>query len=135
MGVLTHPNDTSFKVGNNVNIMNAKCNSEDLLKKRSNEWIENSAKTNNQTILSDLDKEYSLKNNRISVIEKAVTKDDKKRYYKFKPIYENSEYSDLYFYEQALNDAGVDTNSDNEDISDDETSEDDDLLKMLEGME
>ena len=43
--------------------------------------------------------------------------------------------SDLYFYEQALNDAGVDTNSDNEDISDDETSEDDDLLKMLEGME
>ena len=43
--------------------------------------------------------------------------------------------SDLYFYEQALNDAGVDTNSDNEDIFDDETSEDDDLLKMLEGME
>ena len=43
--------------------------------------------------------------------------------------------SDLYFYEQALNDAGVDTNSYNEDISDDETSEDDDLLKMLEGME
>ena len=43
--------------------------------------------------------------------------------------------SDLYFYEQALNDAGVDTNSDNENISDDETSEDDDLLKMLEGME
>ena len=43
--------------------------------------------------------------------------------------------SDLYFYEQALNDAGVNTSSDNEDISDDETSEDDDLLKMLEGME
>lgn len=43
--------------------------------------------------------------------------------------------SDLYFYEQALNDAGVDTNSDSEDSSDDETSEDDDLLKMLEGME
>lgn len=83
LGALTHPNDTSFKVGNNVNIMNAKCNSEDLLKKRSNEWLENSAKTNNQTILSDLDKEYSLKNNQISVIEKAVTKDDKKRYYKF----------------------------------------------------
>lgn len=43
--------------------------------------------------------------------------------------------SDLYFYEQALNDAGVDTSSDSEDSSDDETSEDDDLLKMLEGME
>lgn len=43
--------------------------------------------------------------------------------------------SDLYFYEQALNDAGVDTSSESEDNSDDETSEDDDLLKMLEGME
>ena len=42
--------------------------------------------------------------------------------------------SDLYFYEQALNDAGVDTETDNEESSD-ETSEDDDLLKMLEGME
>ena len=43
--------------------------------------------------------------------------------------------SDLYFYEQALNDAGVDTNSESEGSSDDEASEDDDLLKMLEGME
>lgn len=43
--------------------------------------------------------------------------------------------SDLYFYEQALNDAGVDTSSDSEDSSDNETSEDDDLLKMLEGIE
>ena len=42
--------------------------------------------------------------------------------------------SDLYFYEQALNDAGVDTETDNEETSDD-ASEDDDLLKMLEGME
>ena len=42
--------------------------------------------------------------------------------------------SDLYFYEQALNDAGVDTETDNKESSD-ETSEDDDLLKMLEGME
>ena len=43
--------------------------------------------------------------------------------------------SDLYFYEQALNDAGVDTSSESEGNSDDEASEDDDLLKMLEGME
>lgn len=43
--------------------------------------------------------------------------------------------SDLYFYEQALNDAGVNTSSDSGDSSDDETSEDDDLLKMLEGIE
>lgn len=42
--------------------------------------------------------------------------------------------SDLYFYEQALNDAGVDTETDNKGTSD-EASEDDDLLKMLEGME
>ena len=43
--------------------------------------------------------------------------------------------SDLYFYEQALNDAGVDTSSESEGNSDDEASEDDDLLRMLEGME
>ena len=43
--------------------------------------------------------------------------------------------SDLYFYEQALNDAGIDTSSESEGSSDDEASEDDDLLKMLEGME
>ena len=43
--------------------------------------------------------------------------------------------SDLYFYEQALNDAGIDTSSEREGNSDDEASEDDDLLKMLEGME
>lgn len=41
--------------------------------------------------------------------------------------------SDLYFYEQALNDAGVDTETDNKETSD-ASSEDDDLLKMLEGM-
>ena len=43
--------------------------------------------------------------------------------------------SDLYFYEQALNDAGIDTSSESEGNYDDEASEDDDLLKMLEGME
>ena len=43
--------------------------------------------------------------------------------------------SDLYFYEQALNDAGIDTSSESEGNSDDEASEDDDLLKMLEGRE
>ena len=43
--------------------------------------------------------------------------------------------SDLYFYEQALNDAGVDISSESEGNSDDEASEDDDLLRMLEGME
>ena len=43
--------------------------------------------------------------------------------------------SDLYFYEQALNDAGIDISSESEGNSDDEASEDDDLLKMLEGME
>lgn len=42
--------------------------------------------------------------------------------------------SDLYFYEQALADAGIELdNTDTEENT--ETSEDDDLLKMLEGME
>lgn len=43
--------------------------------------------------------------------------------------------TDLYFYEQALLDAGVDTSDDsNSSDTDTETSEDEDLLAMLEGM-
>lgn len=41
---------------------------------------------------------------------------------------------DLYFYEQALLDAGVEPNSDNNADSEETSSEDDDLLAMLEGM-
>ena len=41
---------------------------------------------------------------------------------------------DLYFYEQALLDAGADTSGDNVDVDEDDSSEDDDLLAMLEGM-
>lgn len=87
LGELTHPNDTSFKIGNNITIMNARCNSSELLEKRANEWLQNSAKTNNQTILEDLNNSYQLNNNQINVIEKTVTKDSKNRYYKF--IYYN----------------------------------------------
>lgn len=42
--------------------------------------------------------------------------------------------TDLYFYEQALLDAGVDTSDDNNSSDTEETSEDEDLLAMLEGM-
>ena len=41
---------------------------------------------------------------------------------------------DLYFYEQALLDAGADTSGDNVDADEDDSSEDDDLLAMLEGV-
>ena len=49
--------------------------------------------------------------------------------------YEENKYedTDLYFYEQALADAGIDTSDDHDDTHM-ETSEDDDLLAMLEGM-
>ena len=87
LGQLSHPNDTSFKIGTVITIMNAKCNSEELLNKRSKEWLENSTKTNGQTMLDDLNNEYSLKNNSIKVVEKTVTKDNKNRHYKF--IYYN----------------------------------------------
>lgn len=87
LGELTHPNDTSFKIGNNITIMNAICNSSELLEKRANEWLQNSAKMNNQTILDDMNKSNQLNNNQIKVIEKAITKDNKNRYYKF--IYYN----------------------------------------------
>lgn len=44
------------------------------------------------------------------------------------------EESDLYFYEQALSDAGVESD-DTDTEENDETSEEDDLIKMLEGMQ
>ena len=44
------------------------------------------------------------------------------------------EESDLYFYEQALSDAGVESDDTNM-KENDETSEEDDLIKMLEGMQ
>ncbi len=83
LGTLTHPNEASFRIGNNITIINAKCNNPELLKKRASEWMQNSANTNNQTILDDLEKEYTLKNKQINVIEKVVIKENKNRYYKF----------------------------------------------------
>lgn len=89
LGELTHPKETSYKIGNDITVMNAKCNNADLLKKRANEWLINSAKTNNQILHDDLDKEYTLKSKSISVVEKVVSKDNKKRYYKFAYYDEN----------------------------------------------
>ena len=51
--------------------------------------------------------------------------------------FEDAKYDegDLYFYEQALLDAGVETSSDDADTENDETSsEEDDLLAMLDNM-
>ena len=89
LGEFTHPTETSYKIGNDITVMNAKCNNVDLLKKRANEWLINSAKTNNQVLHDDLDKEYTLKSKSISVVEKVVSKDNKKRYYKFAYYDEN----------------------------------------------
>lgn len=83
-------NDKTYQVGNGISvitIINARCNSEELLKTRAKEWLSNSADTNGQTITDNLDKEYTLKNNQLKVVEKVATKDNKKRYYKF--IYYN----------------------------------------------
>ena len=79
-------NDKIYQVGNAfsvITIINARCNSEELLKTRAKEWLANSADTNGQTISDNLDKEYALKNNQLKVDEKVATKDNKKRYYKF----------------------------------------------------
>lgn len=79
-------NDKIYQVGNAfsvITIINARCNSEELLKTRAKEWLANSADTNGQTISDNLDKEYALKNNQLKVVEKVATKDNKKRYYKF----------------------------------------------------
>lgn len=83
-------NDKTYQIGNGISvitIINARCNSEELLKTRAKEWLANSADTNRQIITDNLDKEYTLKNNQLKVVEKVATKDNKKRYYKF--IYYN----------------------------------------------
>ena len=46
----------------------SKCNNSELLKKKTNEWLQNNAKINNQTILDDLQREYTLKNKQIKLI-------------------------------------------------------------------
>lgn len=87
LGPLIHTGENSYKIGDNIKIMNAKCNSAELLKNSANEWLQNSARASNQTIIDNFNKEYSFKNNQINVIEKAVTKDNKNIYYKF--VYNN----------------------------------------------
>ena len=87
---VTSVNDKTYQIGNDISvitIINARCNSEELLKTRAKEWLANSADTNGQTITDNLDKEYTLKNNQLKVVEKVAIKDNKKRYYKF--IYYN----------------------------------------------
>lgn len=87
LGDLTHPNDTTFKIGNSITIMSAKCSDKSSLKKRANEWLAKSAATNNQVINEKYDKEYFLNDGMIEVIGKGVIKDNKIRYYRF--IYGN----------------------------------------------
>ena len=63
--------------------MIAKCSDISKLDDRSLQWLENSAKTNNQNILKDKVRKYFLNNDTIQVIERMVEKDDQRRMYKF----------------------------------------------------
>ena len=74
--------ESSFKIGD-INIMIAKCSSQEKLEERSNQWLENSAKTNSQIMLSDLDREYYLGVQNLKVLEKQLEKNEKRRTYKF----------------------------------------------------
>lgn len=74
--------ESSFKIGD-INIMIAKCSSVEKLEERSNQWLENSARTNSQIILSDLDREYYLGDQNLKVLEKQLEKNEKRRTYKF----------------------------------------------------
>lgn len=47
------------------------------------QWLENSAKSNNQNILYDKVRKYSLNNDTIPVIERMVEKNQEIRMYKF----------------------------------------------------
>lgn len=82
-GKTTKKTDISFKIGNSINVMIAKCSDISKLDDRSLQWLENSAKTNNQNILKDKVRKYFLNNDTIQVIERMVEKDDQRRMYKF----------------------------------------------------
>lgn len=82
-GEITKKTDISFKVGNSINVMIAKCSDISKLYDRSLQWLENSAKTNNQNILKDKVRKYFLNNETIQVIERMVEKDNQRRMYKF----------------------------------------------------
>lgn len=74
--------ESSFKIGD-VNVMIAKCSSFDKLPERANQWLENSAKTNSQTMLRELDREYYIGVRNLKVLEKQLEKNGKRRVYKF----------------------------------------------------
>lgn len=82
-GETTKKTDISFKIGNSINVMIAKCSNISKLEERSLQWLENSAKTNNQNILKDNVRKYFLNNDTIQVIERMVEKDNQRRMYKF----------------------------------------------------
>lgn len=82
-GETTKKTDISFKIGNSINVMISKCSNISKLEERSLQWLENSAKTNNQNILKDKVRKYFLNNDTIQVIERMVEKDDQRRMYKF----------------------------------------------------
>lgn len=83
---LTKNSESSFKIGE-VNIMIAKCLSFEKLGERANQWLENSATTNSQVMLRELDREYYIGDRNLIVLEKQLEKNGKRRVYKF--IYYN----------------------------------------------
>lgn len=74
--------ESSFKIGE-VNIMLAKCGAIERIEERAKQWLENSARTNSQTMLKDLDREYYLKGSQTKVLEKQLEKNNRRRVYKF----------------------------------------------------
>ncbi len=98
--------ESSFKVGD-INIMLAKCASLDKIGERANQWLENSAKTNSQTLLHDLDREYYLRGSQRKILEKQLEKNNRRRVYKF-----------IYFNESMIIFAYSSSNPDLSDIVD-----------------
>lgn len=74
--------ESSFKIGE-VNVMLAKCSSLDKLEERASQWLQNSANTNSQTMLPELDRDYYVGDRNIKVLEKQLEKNNKRRVYKF----------------------------------------------------
>lgn len=73
----------SYKLANSIVIMNEMCSNEKIFKKRASDWLKMSAKKNNQKILDELERTYTIDGTSIEVLEKVALTGNNNRYYKF----------------------------------------------------
>ena len=73
----------SYKLANSIVIMNEICANEKIFKKRASDWLKMSAQKNNQKVLEELERIYTIDGTSIEVLEKVALTGNNNRYYKF----------------------------------------------------